>query len=63
MRFYWKFDKNHATRYNVLLRDDKSYPWLCIKKEPFHAYLLEEWSKTDRNILVPTRVLRRFLPY
>ena len=22
-------------RYNVLLRDDKSYPWLCIKKEPF----------------------------
>ena len=22
-------------RYNVLLRDDKSYPWICIKKEPF----------------------------
>ncbi|MBP7182713.1 MAG: excinuclease ABC subunit UvrC [Flavobacterium sp.] len=27
--------KTLQPRYNVLLRDDKSYPWLCIKKEPF----------------------------
>jgi excinuclease ABC subunit C len=27
--------KKYQPRYNVLLRDDKSYPWLCIKKEPF----------------------------
>lgn len=27
--------KKHQPRYNVLLRDDKSYPWICIKKEPF----------------------------
>jgi excinuclease ABC subunit C len=27
--------KTLLPRYNVLLRDDKSYPWLCIKKEPF----------------------------
>jgi len=27
--------KSLQPRYNVLLRDDKSYPWLCIKKEPF----------------------------
>ncbi len=27
--------KKLQPRYNVLLRDDKSYPWLCIKKEPF----------------------------
>ena len=27
--------KTLMPRYNVLLRDDKSYPWICIKKEPF----------------------------
>jgi excinuclease ABC subunit C len=27
--------KKLQPRYNVLLRDDKSYPWICIKKEPF----------------------------
>ena len=27
--------KSHQPRYNVLLRDDKSYPWLCIKNERF----------------------------
>jgi excinuclease ABC subunit C len=27
--------KTLQPRYNVLLRDDKSYPWICIKKEAF----------------------------
>lgn len=27
--------KKYRPRYNVLLRDDKSYPWICIKNEPF----------------------------
>jgi excinuclease ABC subunit C len=27
--------KKLQPRYNVLLRDDKSYPWICIKKESF----------------------------
>ncbi|MEM5538940.1 excinuclease ABC subunit UvrC [Olleya sp. AS48] len=27
--------KKHRPRYNVLLKDDKSYPWICIKKERF----------------------------
>lgn len=27
--------KKYQPRYNVLLKDDKSYPWICIKNEPF----------------------------
>ncbi len=27
--------KKHQPRYNVLLKDDKTFPWICIKKEPF----------------------------
>jgi excinuclease ABC subunit C len=27
--------KKLQPRYNVLLRDDKTYPWICIKNEPF----------------------------
>jgi excinuclease ABC subunit C len=27
--------KKLQPRYNVLLRDDKTYPWICINKEPF----------------------------
>jgi len=32
--------KTLQPRYNVLLRDDKSYPWICIKKEPFSRIFL-----------------------
>jgi excinuclease ABC subunit C len=27
--------KKHRPRYNILLKDDKTYPWICIKKERF----------------------------
>ena len=27
--------KKHQPRYNILLKDDKTYPWICIKKEHF----------------------------
>lgn len=27
--------KEYRPRYNVLLKDDKSYPWICLKKERF----------------------------
>lgn len=29
------FIKKYKPRYNVLLKDDKSYPWICIKNERF----------------------------
>ena len=27
--------KQYQPRYNILLKDDKTYPWICIKKERF----------------------------
>ena len=27
--------KEHQPRYNVMLKDDKTYPWICVKNEPF----------------------------
>ena len=27
--------KKHQPKYNVLLKDGKTYPWICIKNEPF----------------------------
>ena len=27
--------KEYQPRYNILLKDDKTYPWICIRKEPF----------------------------
>ena len=27
--------KKYQPKYNIQLKDDKTYPWICIKKEPF----------------------------
>ena len=27
--------KEYQPRYNILMKDDKTYPWICIKKERF----------------------------
>lgn len=27
--------KQHQPKYNILLKDDKTFPWICIKNEPF----------------------------
>ena len=37
--------KEYQPFYNILLKDDKSYPWICIKKEPFPRVFL------TRNII------------
>ena len=35
--------KTHQPHYNVLLKDDKSYPWICVSKELFpRVYLTRE---------------------
>ncbi len=37
--------KKYQPRYNVMLKDDKTYPWICIKKESFPRVFL------TRNII------------
>jgi len=37
--------KKYQPRYNILLKDDKTYPWICIKKESFPRVFL------TRNII------------
>ncbi len=32
--------KKYQPKYNIMLKDDKTYPWLCIKKEPFPRVFL-----------------------
>ncbi len=32
--------KKLQPRYNIMLKDDKTYPWICIKKEPFPRIFL-----------------------
>lgn len=32
--------KNHQPRYNVMLKDDKTYPFICIRNEPFPRVFL-----------------------
>lgn len=42
--------KRYKPKYNILLKDDKTYPWICIKNEPFPRVfttrrLVEDGSK------------------
>lgn len=32
--------KEHQPQYNIMLKDDKSYPYICIKNEPFPRIFL-----------------------
>ena len=39
--------KEYQPFYNILLKDDKSYPWICIKKEPFPRIFLTKNVNKD----------------
>jgi len=32
--------KEYQPRYNVMLKDDKTYPWICVKNEPFPRIII-----------------------
>jgi len=65
--------KQHKPRYNILLKDDKTYPWICIKKEPFPRVFLTRKKTNDnsqyfgpypkgRNINVLLNLIRETYP-
>ncbi len=40
--------KKYQPRYNVMLKDDKSFPWICIKNEPFpRVFSLRNHNRRD----------------
>lgn len=39
--------KKYQPRYNVLLKDDKTYPWICIKQEAFPRIFLTRHLTQD----------------
>ncbi|MGV6844592.1 MAG: excinuclease ABC subunit UvrC, partial [Lutibacter sp.] len=42
--------KKYKPRYNILLKDDKTYPWICIKKERFPRIFLTRNAIKDGSI-------------
>ena len=41
------FIKKYQPRYNVMLKDDKTYPWICIKNEHFPRIFLTRRKVND----------------
>ncbi len=39
--------KQFKPRYNIMLKDDKTYPWICVKNEPFPRVFLTRKKVND----------------
>ena len=39
--------KQYKPRYNIMLKDDKTYPWICIKNEPYPRVFLTRRKVND----------------
>lgn len=44
------FIKQYKPRYNVMLKDDKTYPWICIKNERFPRIFLTRKKVSDGSL-------------
>lgn len=44
------FIKQYKPRYNIMLKDDKTYPWICIKNEKFPRIFLTRKKVSDGSI-------------
>ena len=44
------FIKQYKPRYNIMLKDDKTYPWICIKAERFPRIFLTRKKVTDGSL-------------
>ena len=57
--------KEHHPRYNVTLKDDKKYPYLCVTKEPFPQIIVtRDYEKNGSKYLGPysdVRAMRKTL--
>lgn len=42
--------KKHQPRYNILLKDDKSYPWVCVKQEAFPRVFITRKMVRDGSL-------------
>lgn len=42
--------KKFKPKYNVLLRDDKTFPWICIKQEPFPRIFPTRTIRNDGSL-------------
>jgi len=51
--------KSRSPRYNIMLRDDKTYPWLCIKNERFpRVFLTRKMIKDGSEYFGPYTSVR-----
>jgi len=55
------FIKKHQPKYNILLKDDKNFPWLCIKKERFPRVVVVRKKTSDSNLYFGPYVSRKLL--
>ena len=41
--------KKHKPRYNIMLKDDKTYPWIVVRNEPFPRVYLTRKKTDDKS--------------